>query len=158
MGCSSPLSTEVNLFSYLRQCWEPLKPAAIEGCLKTSWNEDKLTAVSSHPGTPYSFVISWWQIYGKCTLSSHAVFFIDETTVLAEACAWLGGWKCSPVVAVTWPLSSRSFPLYECTKTAHHSVVSSGNCSFHGQLIVVLLKSLQMLLGSSQSWTLIQLP
>ena len=30
MGCSSSLSLELNLFSCLRQCWKPLKPAAID--------------------------------------------------------------------------------------------------------------------------------
>ena len=40
MDCSSPLSPELNLFSYLRQCWKPLKPAAIEGWLKVlEWRQ-----------------------------------------------------------------------------------------------------------------------
>ena len=39
------------------------------------------------------------------------------------------------------------------TKTAHHSLITSGKSTLRGQLIVVLLKSLQILLVPSQCWT-----
>ena len=50
----------VNLFSCLRQCWESLKPAAIE---KWLWNEAQLTAVWLHT-VPFSF-------HSNCTVQKH---------------------------------------------------------------------------------------
>ena len=71
--------------------------------------------------------------------------------MLSEACAWLGG---GSVLQWLWSIDHTLVKVFLyrhdlciSTKTAYNSLVSSVKCSLHGQLIVMLLKPPQMLLG-----------